>query len=135
MRPTVPPHVEAVVSKALEKVPADRFATAEAFARALGDPGFRYASPGEAEQGVPEDARRTLGTRGAGLRRYAPMAAMALVAAAALTAGIAAGKSIGVPFAAWLRGSGTAAEDGSPPPIRSLAVLPLESLSGDPDQE
>jgi eukaryotic-like serine/threonine-protein kinase len=35
LRKTVPPHVEDAVLTALEKVPADRFATASAFARAL----------------------------------------------------------------------------------------------------
>ena len=35
-RRTIPPHVEAVCRKALEKLPADRFATAAAFAEALG---------------------------------------------------------------------------------------------------
>ena len=36
-RPTVPPHVEAAVAKALEKLPADRFDSAEAFRAALVD--------------------------------------------------------------------------------------------------
>jgi eukaryotic-like serine/threonine-protein kinase len=39
-RHTIPPHVEAVVLKALEKLPADRFATAAEFAAALGNPQF-----------------------------------------------------------------------------------------------
>ncbi len=38
LRKSVPPNVEAALSKALEKVPADRFATAQAFAQALHDP-------------------------------------------------------------------------------------------------
>ena len=37
-RRTVPPHVEAVVHRALEKLPADRFATAGQFAEALRNP-------------------------------------------------------------------------------------------------
>jgi serine/threonine-protein kinase len=37
-RPSVPPNVEAAVHKALAKLPADRFATAEAFVRALSEP-------------------------------------------------------------------------------------------------
>jgi serine/threonine-protein kinase len=36
-RHTIPPHVEATVLTALEKLPADRFATAAQFAEALGD--------------------------------------------------------------------------------------------------
>jgi serine/threonine-protein kinase len=35
-RRSVPPHVESAVLTALEKLPADRFATADAFAAALG---------------------------------------------------------------------------------------------------
>ena len=37
LRRAVPPHVEAAVMKALEKLPADRFASAADFARAMGD--------------------------------------------------------------------------------------------------
>jgi serine/threonine protein kinase/Tol biopolymer transport system component len=40
-RRTIPPHAEAAVLRAIEKLPADRFATAAEFAGALGDPSFR----------------------------------------------------------------------------------------------
>jgi serine/threonine protein kinase len=40
-RRSVPPHVEAAVLQALEKLPADRFASAAEFAAALGDRSFR----------------------------------------------------------------------------------------------
>ena len=43
LRKAVPPHVAAAVAKSLEKLPADRFETAHAFAAALTDPGFRHA--------------------------------------------------------------------------------------------
>jgi serine/threonine-protein kinase len=39
-RKTVPPHVEAAVLQALQKLPADRFASAADFAAALGNPAF-----------------------------------------------------------------------------------------------
>jgi eukaryotic-like serine/threonine-protein kinase len=42
-RHTIPPHVEAAVLTALEKLPADRFATAAEFAEALGDSGRTLA--------------------------------------------------------------------------------------------
>jgi len=42
-RPSVPPHVDAAVRVALEKIPADRFAGASAFAAALVDPGATHA--------------------------------------------------------------------------------------------
>ncbi len=40
-RSSMPPNVDAAIRKALEKLPADRFATAQEFAGALGDPRFR----------------------------------------------------------------------------------------------
>jgi serine/threonine-protein kinase len=43
-RKAVPPNVEAALAKGLERLPADRFATAAAFAGALADPGYRDAS-------------------------------------------------------------------------------------------
>ena len=48
VRKSVPANVAAAVAKALEKLPADRFETARAFADALADPGFRVAGPGGA---------------------------------------------------------------------------------------
>jgi serine/threonine-protein kinase len=43
-RKSVPPNVDAAVRKALEKVPADRFRSAEEMTRALAEAGFRYAA-------------------------------------------------------------------------------------------
>jgi len=43
-RATVPPNVDAVIRKALEKVPADRFASAQSFGEALGDRNFGYGA-------------------------------------------------------------------------------------------
>jgi WD40 repeat protein len=44
-RPNVPPHVDAAVTHALEKLAADRFATAREFADALEGRGVTYATP------------------------------------------------------------------------------------------
>ena len=44
LRKTVPPNVSAAVAQALEKLPADRFQSARAFAEALGNPGFTGSS-------------------------------------------------------------------------------------------
>ena len=44
LRRSVPPNVAAAVAKALEKLPADRFETAKAFAEALGNPGYTLAA-------------------------------------------------------------------------------------------
>jgi serine/threonine-protein kinase len=41
-RPAVPRNVDAAIRKALEKLPADRFARAADFAQALADPGFEH---------------------------------------------------------------------------------------------
>ena len=40
-RPTVPANVDAAIRRVLEKLPADRFTSAQDFARALGDPAFQ----------------------------------------------------------------------------------------------
>jgi serine/threonine-protein kinase len=54
LRRSVPPHVAAVVGKGLEKLPADRFATAAEFAAALENPAFATLTAGTAApSGVP----------------------------------------------------------------------------------
>ncbi|HXE60130.1 MAG TPA: serine/threonine-protein kinase, partial [Gemmatimonadaceae bacterium] len=73
-RKSVPPHVDAAVSTALEKLPADRFENAKAFADALGDLGFRA---GSARSTVPARTSRS---------RMVPLLGTALVAVAALGA-------------------------------------------------
>jgi hypothetical protein len=50
-RHTIPPHVEATARRALEKLPADRFASAREFAEALGNPSF--AAPTRTAAAVP----------------------------------------------------------------------------------
>ena len=57
-RKTVPPHVEAAVRTALEKLPADRFESATAFGEALGDPGA-----GEDGSGKGADTSLDIGER------------------------------------------------------------------------
>src|SRR6187551_2173307 len=46
LRKTVPPHVATAIAKALEKLPADRFESAKAFASALANPAFGSATAG-----------------------------------------------------------------------------------------
>ncbi len=50
-RSAVPPNVDAAIRKSLERLPADRFASAEDFAKALGEPSFRYGEAGVAAAG------------------------------------------------------------------------------------
>ena len=95
VRKAVPPHVELAVLKALEKTPADRFATATELAMAL------------ARQGTPFRPRRAR-----------------VIAAAAIGVLLLGAGSWGIHVA------GARAV-----PIRRLAVLPLENLTGDTAQE
>jgi serine/threonine-protein kinase len=73
-RHTIPPHVEAAVLTALEKLPADRFASAADFARALEKPGYAATTtvPSPAHRPVVPSSRR-------------PVFALAAVALAATT--------------------------------------------------
>ena len=57
LRKAVPPNVAAAVSKALEKLPADRFESAHAFMEALNDRGFTTAMAGVVVPGSPSAAR------------------------------------------------------------------------------
>ena len=76
-RPTVPGHVEAAVATALQKLPADRFATAAEFSAALASTG--YTTPGRP---VAAPAR----TSGARLPWIAAGAATVIAMAAAVVA-------------------------------------------------
>ncbi len=62
LRQSVPGHVAAVVSKGLEKLPADRFRSADALRRALEDPSFTHVR-GDAQAAAPFGGRRTAGDR------------------------------------------------------------------------
>ena len=55
LRPTVPPHLQAALLQSLEKLPADRFASAAEFAAALGN--TAYAARAEAASIRPAGAR------------------------------------------------------------------------------
>ncbi len=68
LRRSVPPNVAAAVAKGLEKLPADRFDSAKAFADALADPGFRVTGGG----GM--GARRHVGDLVEGARGRDPLA-------------------------------------------------------------
>ncbi|HSM04652.1 MAG TPA: protein kinase [Longimicrobiales bacterium] len=52
-RKAIPPHLEAVVLKALEKLPADRFGSAAEFAAALGDPAIGQTLVGRSPASGP----------------------------------------------------------------------------------
>jgi serine/threonine-protein kinase len=75
-RRAVPAHVDAAIRKALEKIPADRFAKASDFANALSDAGFRY-----------DDETGVRAARGGGLWKSVSIAATGLAAGLALALG------------------------------------------------
>ena len=81
-RRSIPEHVEAAVMTALEKLPADRFATAGEFGAALGETGISAAAT----------ARRTVAARGRG--RGNGRLVLAGVGAAALALGALGGMQV-----------------------------------------
>ena len=105
VRDTVPRGIERVLTRALARVPADRYRTMEEFADALTQAGTAEAVAAEAPR--PRAGRR---------RRATLAAALILVA-----------------LVAWW--STRAITGARAPRIRSLAVLPLENLSRDTAQD
>src|SRR5687768_8184906 len=105
VRETVPATVEQAVTRALAKTPADRFGTAQQFADAL-------------DERVAKSEER----RGTTAPRFATRYSLGL---GLLAAGAVAG------YLLLANGGGAAAG----PRIESLAVLPLENLSGDSQQD
>jgi len=78
LRKAVPPNVSAAVSKALEKVPADRFERASKFAEALVDPTYATAQS-SAEHGVARERRWSRDPRSIGVASVAAVLGVALV--------------------------------------------------------
>ncbi len=119
LRKSVPPNVAAAVAKSLEKLAADRFATADEFAKALTDPGFTLArAPGGTGMlaGAAPSARWTDW-------RYLTMAA------ALLLVGGAAGRTIGrgaesEPVVARFRVAVDASQSITGAPVNTLALSP-----------
>ncbi len=64
VRKSIPPHVDAAVRKGLEKLPADRFAAAQDFGRALADESFRHGTAPGAPDPVAAARRRWVGVAG-----------------------------------------------------------------------
>jgi serine/threonine-protein kinase len=107
VRVTVPPAIDAAVSKALSVVPADRYATALQFVQALG-----AATDSTASQ-APDLVERQAHTK-----RIIGRAAAAILVVIAIISGLR-----------WIRASDAGASG-----ISSLAVLPLDNLTGDSAQ-
>ena len=103
---TVPRSLRDVVERALRKLPQDRYPSAREM---LAD--LRQVARGGSLGGAAATVRRRIG------RRVQLAFAAVLVAAAALA------------FIVFGRGAS------GPPPIQSIAVLPFQNISGDPNQE
>ncbi len=112
---TLPPAIERVVRRCLEKRADDRFQTARDLRFALGEAASGLSVPIAALQSPPSRARRAWWVAAAGLAL--------LAATLALMSGL-------VDLRRMVPGRG-----GDGPRIASLAVLPLQNLSNDPEQE
>jgi serine/threonine-protein kinase len=107
IRPTVPADLEGVLLRALQPVPADRFASMERFAAAL-------------DACAPWDAPGRSLWRGALSRRGWRVAILAVGAVAVVSAGV------------WWRASRGEVASRGEIRTRTLAILPLNSMSEDP---
>ena len=104
LRRSVPPNVACAVAKALEKLPADRFASARAFAEALANPAFRT----EAVSAAAASATTAVRIFGRAWSWRAVTAAMAIVSVSAIV---------------WTMTRERGARDGIPVMRAELAIL------------
>jgi len=107
LRPGLPAGIAEAIGRALAKVPADRHATLEAFARAL-------ETAAAARDRTPAPAPPSWGRRRAGERWVAATVLISL--------------TLAIGLGLWLRRERRGAGE---PPVRAIAVLPLEDLTGD----
>ncbi|MDP3775205.1 MAG: hypothetical protein Q8Q85_13160, partial [Gemmatimonadales bacterium] len=77
-RKTIPPHVEAAVTTALQKLPADRFASAAQFAEALANPAFAARPATAAREAAPAQTSPRRATLAATAARVVPWVVAAL---------------------------------------------------------
>jgi serine/threonine protein kinase/TolB-like protein/Flp pilus assembly protein TadD len=123
LRETVPGAVEAAVSKALAKSPADRFGSAAEFGRALAEvqTGSRPAEPPRAAPATPTPGAPTT-------VRQVRRRVLRFPVTAALVIGFLLG--LGVLFG-WLRSHG---REDSTAGVKRLAVLPFENQGAGEDE-
>jgi eukaryotic-like serine/threonine-protein kinase len=128
-RDTVPDAVAQAVARALAKAPADRFATAAEFARAL-DPATPAASPPVRAAAAEDRPRPPAATTATVATASSRPTLLRRPLALALSLGFLLG--LGVLFG-WIRSRG-GAEPAGPGTAKLLAVLPFENL-GDASDE
>ena len=111
-RRTIPPHVEATVLTALQKLPADRFASAAEFAEALVNPTFGRGAP--ADRSASDSVRQ----------RFRTQRTLVTVAAVATLAGVLVGASL----VRWLQ-----KRNREPPAVTRLMVglPPEQAINGE----
>ena len=113
LTPAISPGLESIISKCLQKEPASRYQTARELSAGL-------------QQVRTSTASITTGPKPAGVRaRWVPIALLLAILAAVLPISF-------LKVRAWQARTRAANQI---PSIRSLAVLPLENLSRDPEQE
>jgi hypothetical protein len=112
LRRSAPPNVAAAVTKAIEKLPADRFDTAQQFIDALEDTSFAHTSVPRARPATAAQALPTEDAPAARARKVKLGAAIGVAAVATVLAAIG-----------WLRPSG-------PAPVRRM-VMVLDSTRSD----
>ncbi|HEV8125650.1 MAG TPA: serine/threonine-protein kinase [Gemmatimonadales bacterium] len=120
VRQSIPDELEDAVLHALEKVPADRFATASQFAKALSTPGSSTTSPRLSRQRLS----RAAPMRGHGPRRH--YLRWGIIAAVPLL--VAAGWL-------WTRRGRSAGSAAAAQALRSIAVLYFDDLSNNHEMQ
>ncbi len=119
LRRSVPPEVDAACLQALEKLPADRFASAAEFAQALHDPGFTL---GRSSAGASEAASAVPGVWWRDWRPWA--VTTVLVAAAALVGRNSGGAEAPEPLVARFRIALNERQGLTGAPVNTLALSP-----------
>jgi TolB-like protein len=122
VRDTVPPEIEAAVTKALARSPADRFSSAGELVKVLESAGSRQSSGATSAVLGAGGPGQTAVLRRPGLLLRYPLVATLLV-------GIAIG--LGVLFA-WRHGR--VGDESTAAGVKTVAVLPFENLGGADDE-
>jgi eukaryotic-like serine/threonine-protein kinase len=131
VRPSVSPYLDGVVSKMLAPIPSDRFPTAQSLYDQLVSPAIG------SDSGTVSTERRKAGLRSVVEKVRGPLLGGIVVGMAALLGYLAyhetTDSAATIPAADTV--NLTARSTAAFPSSRSLAVLPLVNVSGDPDDE